>query len=290
MQIRTDLALEARELKPEIPAGVRSEDVQAGEAHISRIVVETEDGAKALGKPVGTYITVEVPPLSDDNDMDPDIVQSIKNELISLLPKEGPVLVVGLGNTEITPDALGPKAAAAVLATRHITGELARSIGLEGLRGVSVLSPGVLGQTGIETSEILEGVVEKTKPAAVVVIDALASRRLARLGCTVQMADSGICPGSGVGNQRKEISRSVVGVPVISVGIPTVVDAATLAYDLVGGSGGTEEKVNPRGAQMIVTPREIDLIIDRAAGLLGHAINCALQPAFEPEVLIALCR
>ena len=288
MQIRTDLALEQRELSPDLPKGVRSEAFDEGNAHISRITVEDADGAAALGKPEGRYITVEIPPLSDDNDMDGSIVQSLKRELGALLPAEGTVLVAGLGNTAITPDALGPKAADAVLATRHITGELARSAGLENLRGGAGLSPGVLGSTGIETSEILEGVVQKIRPSAVLAIDALASRRLARLGCTIQISDSGISPGSGVGNRRKEISAATLGLPVIAVGIPTVVDARTLAADLVGE--GCAEQVNPRGEQMIVTPREIDLIIQRASSLLGHAINCALQPAFDPAFLLAIAK
>lgn len=290
MQIRTDLALEEKELSAETPAGVSAEEFDCGEAHISRISVENEEGARRLGKPCGKYITIEVPPLSDDADMDEKIVESIKNELTPLIPPDGTVLVAGLGNTDITPDALGPKTASAVLATRHITGEIARSAGLEGLRGVAVLSPGVLGQTGIETSEILEGIVKQTAPAAVIAVDALASRRLSRLGCTIQLSDSGICPGSGIGNCRREISEATLGVPVISVGVPTVVDAATLVYDLLGEDSREKGKASPRGEEMIVTPREIDLIIDRAAGLLGHSINCALQPGFDPSVLLAISR
>lgn len=288
MQIRTDLALEQRELSPDLPEGVGSEEFDEGDAHISRITVENAAGAAALGKPEGRYITIEIPPLSDDADMDESTVQSIKRELGALLPSEGTVLVAGLGNTAITPDALGPRTAGAVLATRHITGELARSAGLEDLRGVAVLAPGVLGSTGIETSEIIEGVVEKIRPSAVLAIDALASRRLARLGCTIQISDSGISPGSGVGNRRKEISSATLGLPVIAVGIPTVVDARTLAADLTGE--GCADRVSPRGEQMIVTPREIDLIIGRAAALLGHAINCALQPAFDSDFLLAIAK
>lgn len=220
--------------------------------------------------------------------MDEDQITAIKNELFSLVPQDGVVLVVGLGNTNITPDALGPKTASRVLATRHITQEIARSVGLEGLRGVAVLSPGVLGQTGIETSEIIMGTIQRVNPSAVIVIDALASRRLSRLGCTVQMADTGISPGSGVGNVRTEISQDTLGVPVISVGVPTVVDATTLAYDLIGTQPQDTQLVEPRGAKMIVTPREIDILIDRAAQLLSHSINCALQPSIEPDILLSL--
>lgn len=288
MQIRTDLALEQRELLPEESEGIISEEIQVGDAHITRIQVINEKGAETMGKKIGTYITVEVPPFSDDGGLEENHLTAIRGELSRLLPAEGLILVVGLGNTQITPDALGPKTAKQILATRHITGEIARSVGLGDLRGVAVLAPGVLGQTGIETSEIIAGAVEKIKPAAVVAVDALASRRLSRLGCTVQMSDTGISPGAGVGNIRKEISQETLGVPVISVGVPTVVDAATLAYDLTGKTPEDTQMVEPRGAKMIVTPREIDLLIDRAARLVSHSINCALQPSIDPEVLLSL--
>ena len=197
-------------------------ELTVGDAKVTRIKVTNRAGEKALGKPVGSYITIEVPRLTDDAALDDDFLSCVKNELSRLLPGDGPVFVCGVGNTEITPDALGPHTAAGVLATRHISGELARSVGLGDLRPVSVLSPGVLGQTGIETGEILLGIVEKVKPGAVIVIDALASRKLSRLGCTVQMSDTGISPGAGVGNARKEISRDTLGVSVISVGVPIV--------------------------------------------------------------------
>ena len=287
MQMRTDLALEQREMATELPGGIQSEELSVGVARITRIHITDEQGAAALSKPIGSYITIEVPPLSDDGVLDDDTVTAIKNELCALLPRDGVVLVAGLGNTNITPDALGPKTASGVLATRHITGELARSAGLDELRGVCVLTPGVLGQTGIETGEIISGVAEKIRPAAVIVVDALASRQLSRLGCTVQLSDAGISPGSGVGNARKEISKSTMQVPVISVGVPTVVDAATMAYDLTGAEP-CEEQITPRGAQMIVTPREIDLIIKRAAELVAHSINCALQASLDRETLKAL--
>lgn len=285
MPIRTDLALEQTEMRSRAPDGVSVEEFDLNCAHISRITVETESGAAEIGKPQGRYITIEVPPLSDHPDLDEELVDCIKSELDSLLPEDGTVLFAGLGNTEITPDALGPKTAAAVLATRHIGGEFARTIGLDELRSVAVIAPGVLGQTGMETGEILEGMIKKIKPSVLIVTDALASRNLSRLGCTIQMSDAGITPGSGVGNARQEISRKTLGIPVISIGVPTVVDAATLCYDL---TGETAEK-NSTGAGMIVTPKEIDLLIDRAAKLLGHAVNCALQKEYSPEVLLSIC-
>ena len=172
----------------------------------------------------------------------------------------------------------------------HIRGEIARAAGLEGLRPVAVLAPGVLGQTGIETGELLAAAVEQGKPAAVIAIDALASRSLSRLGCTVQLADTGISPGSGVGNKRKELSRETLGVPVIAMGVPTVVDAMTLAADLLGEEDAHRllTKVQPDGRAMMVTPREIDMLIDRAAFLCSLAVNTALQPTLSPDDILAL--
>ncbi len=290
MNIRTDLAIEQRELHPHEEEGVQSEEFTSGKATISRIKITNEAGQQALGKAKGTYITVEVPPISTDAGIDAELTETLSKELENLLPQSGLVLVAGLGNSDITPDALGPKAASTVLATRHITGEVAKATGLGDLRGVAVLSPGVLGQTGIETGEIIAGIVEKIKPTAVIVIDALASRRLQRLGCTVQMTDSGISPGAGVGNNRKEISAATLGVPVIAIGVPTVVEAATLAYDITGSEPDDEKlsEIEPRGAKMIVTPREIDTLISRAAMLISHSINCALQKSLTPDDLLSL--
>ena len=182
-----------------------------------------------------------------------------------------------------------------MLATRHITGELARSSG-RGLRPVAVLAPGVLGQTGIETSELMLGLVRQLHPAAVIVIDALASRRLSRLGCTVQLSDTGISPGAGVGNARPRIDRAIMGVPVVGIGVPTVVDAATLALDLLpGGDDGTETederalgKSSRRAARDDGHSREIDLLIERAARLVAMGINCALQPSLTPAEVFSL--
>ncbi len=288
MQIRTDLALERKELCEEDAVGVQSEERVMGEVKLSRIQILNQAGEKALGKPKGEYITIEMPSLSDNGGTFDDAHHAIVEMLAKLLPAKGTVLVVGLGNTAITPDALGPKVANGVLATRHIPEEFAHSVGLTDLRSVAVLWPGVLGQTGIETLEIIKGTVERIHPVAVLAVDALASRRLNRLGCTVQMADSGISPGSGVGNARREISKASLGIPVVSIGVPTVVDAATLVQDLITQPMDIEATIAPQGRQMIVTPREIDLMIDRAAELLSHAINCALHPAVSPEVLRAL--
>ncbi|MEG2016797.1 MAG: GPR endopeptidase, partial [Oscillospiraceae bacterium] len=258
---------------------------------ISKIEVLDKEGVESIGKPIGNYITIEVPSFSKDGEILDDRLTAIKDELISLLPKEGLVMVVGLGNENITPDALGPRTVEKILATRHISTELAKSVGLEGLRMVAVVAPGVLGQTGIETGEIILGVAKSVKPVAIITIDALASRRLSRLGCTVQIADTGVTPGSGVGNARAEINEQTIGVPVISMGVPTVVDAVTLAYDLLGGEESEQElskRLEDKGEQMIVTPREIDLMIDRAAKLLALSINCALQQTLTVEDIMAM--
>lgn len=291
MQIRTDLALEAAEKAPDMPRlteqDVEKTQLMEGEATVTRIHIHSGAGSEALGRAPGRYITVEVPPLSDNDDKLMEYARLIGRELAALLPERGTVLVTGLGNESITPDALGPRASRMVLATRHIQGEFARSSGLDDLRATAVLAPGVLGQTGVESGEIVGGLCEVVHPAAVIAIDALASRSVARLGCTVQLCDTGIAPGSGVGNNRKELTEQLLGIPVIGLGVPTVVDARTLAAELTGREDAAEQ-VAPRGAQMMVTPREIDLIISRASRLVAMAVNAALQPDYSPLELIAV--
>ena len=284
MQLRTDLALEQREMHTDLPEGVTCTEQTERDMTVTRIGILNDVGAKALGKPVGNYITIEVPPFSDHPEQEAQ-VQAVARELAALLPKAGSVLIAGLGNRGITPDALGPKAAARILPTRKIGAEIARVAGIKEIRSVSVITPGVLGQTGVEAADLIAGVADKISPAAVIVIDALASRYVKRLGATVQLSDAGIEPGAGVGNARQEISRQTMGVPVIAMGVPTVVDAATLVADLTGGRG---ELAEPCGRQMIVTPREIDLLIDRAAGLLAAAINRALHPALDAALITEL--
>ena len=281
MQKRTDLALEQREMYPSLPEGVECEETKKGDATITKIEIKDEVGAASLKKPIGIYTTIEVPPFTD-NLRDEELISTVAENLSSLIPKKGSALVVGLGNREITPDALGPKSVSGVLATRQIGEELARVAGIEGVRSVSVISPGVLGQTGVEAFDLLHAISKEIKPDFVIAVDALASRYLRRLGCTVQMSDSGIEPGAGVGNARREISRKTLGVPVIALGVPTVVDAATLVSDLTDGKG---EIASPDGRQMIVTPREIDLLIDRASALIADCINRALHPDISPEII-----
>lgn len=284
MQKRTDLALEQREMLNTMPEGVECEETKKGDAVITKITVKDEVGATALCKPIGVYLTIEVPPFTD-NPNDEALISILRDNLMELIPQKGAALVVGLGNRDITPDALGPKAVTEILATRQIGPELQRIAGIEGIRSVSVLAPGVLGQTGIEVFNVLHALVDEIKPCFLIVIDALASRYLKRLGCTVQMCDTGIEPGAGVGNARKEISYKTLGVPVIAIGVPTVVDAATLVTDLTGGGGKIAE---PDGRQMIVTPREIDLLISRSASLIAESINRALHPDLHPELIKGL--
>ncbi len=285
MDLRTDLALEQHEINSKSASdGIEKKQSSSGEVKTTEIKITNQNGERTLKRKIGTYITVELPGFGSATDIFGDGMQAVASELKKLLPAEGLILVAGLGNEQITPDALGPKCASLIFSTRHISKELQKSIGFESLRPVARIAPGVLGQNGIETGEILAGIIKQVSPAAIITVDALASRRLSRLGCTVQLCDTGITPGSGVGNARAEISSDTMGVPVISLGVPTVVDAATLAYDLTGTSGSLEKG----GEKMMVTPREIDLIIERASKLVATAINSALQPDMNAEELYSL--
>lgn len=294
MQLRTDLAVEEKEIAgDEELSGVVCEQTREAGIEVTRITIKSDKAGRMLHKRKGTYITAELPALTDNFTHTDERVKIIGSQLRRLLPVNGLVLVAGLGNTEITADSLGPKAALGVLATRHINGELARSTGLDRLRSVAVLVPGVTGQTGIETGEYLLSIVKRLKPSAVIAIDALASRRLERLGTTLQISDSGISPGAGVGNHRTEINKDTLGVPVIAVGIPTVVDAVTLAVDLMGAddekkADDIDRRLSPQGRKMVVTPKEIDLMTERGARLISMAVNIALQSDLSPEEIAML--
>ena len=293
MERRTDLALEARELAGTDIQGVEFSRRNECGMEISRLIVKNHQASVKLKKDEGTYITIEIPALTDNFLSTDERISVIGKEIRRLLPVNGLVLVCGLGNTDITPDALGPKSASRILATRHITGELARSTGLDSLRPVAVLSTGVTGQTGIETFEYIESIVKKVRPTAVIVIDALASRRIGRLGCTVQISDTGISPGAGVQNHRKKINSETVGIPVIALGVPTVVDAVTLVLDLLNvddekTAEDLKTSLNPKNRTMVVTPKEIDLLIDRASRLISLSLNCALQKDVDIQLIEAL--
>lgn len=293
MERRTDLALEARELAGEEIKGVSLEEETKNGISISRLKIHSEHASRQLNKEKGTYITLEMPALTDSFTDTDDRLLTIAEEIRRLLPVNGLVLIAGLGNMEITPDALGPKAVSRILATRHIKGELARSTGLDHLRPVAVVATGVTGKTGIETGEYLLSIIKRIKPNAVIAIDALASRRLSRLGCTLQISDTGISPGAGVGNNRTKLTMETMGVPVIGIGVPTVVDASTMALDLFDTndeefSNKLRHMVNPSGRQMVVTPKEIDLLINRASELISLAINSAIHPDLSISDLLSL--
>lgn len=293
MERRTDLAVEAHELAGGDLSGVEYTQQKEEDIEISKLIIKTHKASIKLKKEQGTYITIDIPSLTDNAIANENNIKIISREIARLLPVNGLVLVCGLGNKEITPDALGPKTVSRVLATRHITGEIARSTGLDKLRPVAVLSTGVTGQTGIETYEYIDSIVKKVRPTAVIVIDALASRRINRLGCTVQISDTGICPGAGVQNHRKKISADTLGIPVIAIGVPTVVDAVTLVVDMLNiDDGKTTEQIKkeltPKDKQMVVTPKEIDLLIDRASRLVSMAINCSLHKDIDVSVLEGL--
>ncbi|WP_458862248.1 GPR endopeptidase [Acidaminobacterium chupaoyuni] len=296
MTKRTDLATESRELFHEQyrkePDGVDLEQTQENGIALTRIHVRNETGAKALDKPVGTYITAELREHweRDDGDLTA-AAELLGHELASLLPeKPENVLVVGLGNRHITADSLGPLATEKVIVTRHLKQQMPEAF--EGFSNISAISPGVLGLTGMETGEIVQGVCEKTHPSAIIAIDALASRKVSRLCRTIQLADTGITPGSGIAGGRSALDREHLQVPVIAIGVPTVVDAYTLAADLCEQSGTVLHAENclPGDCTMVVTPKDIDLLMRKSAKVIGYAINIALHGGLsipEMEELLA---
>lgn len=307
--IRTDLALETRERfvsdHVEIP-GVSVEETYDEEREIrtTRVVVETENGAKMMGKPVGTYLTIEAPNMAvPDEDYHREISKKLAEDIKELIPErkeEVSVLVVGLGNREVTPDALGPYVADHLHVTRHIVKEYGKyAMGKDQVYLVSAVVPGVTGQTGMETLEIVKGVVEETEPDFVVAIDALAARNSKRLNRTIQITDTGICPGSGVGNHRLALNSETLGVKVIGIGVPTVVDAVTIVNDtmenfivalesseLLKSVGETlrsyneaekqeliRELIAPHLNGMHMTPKNIDDTIKRVSFTISEALN-----------------
>ena len=273
MKHYSDLAAECRELVPEIEGIFESKCSKNG-VTLHTLEIKSDSAAQKIGRAKGMYITIE---LGKSNMSDTATV--IKDEILKLLPQNrGTVLVVGLGNRNITPDAIGPETAAGVLATRHISDALASKIGLSDLESVAVISPGVLGQTGIETAEIVKSTASVVDASAVIVIDALTAASVTRLCNTVQITNSGIHPGSGVGNKRSEISEKTLGVPCIAIGVPTVVNAATLVSESVG----KEIKSAP---EMIVTPKDIDGIIKELGSVLALSVNLALHPEIPADVI-----
>lgn len=272
MQNRTDLAVECYEESEKTKIrGVKVTEKNG----ITTVSVLNENGEREIGKPVGTYITVDIPSFVNDTDIFDGRLKKISNLLKNLLPPDcDNILVAGIGNMDITADALGPKTNSYVLATRHISQELRRDMGFSNLKSVSTVRTGVLGETGIESAELVKGMVNVIHPSCVIAVDALASSSAERLGTTVQLSDTGISPGSGVGNHRFEISEKTLGVPVVSVGIPTVVSTGVIK--------GAEDN------SMFVTPREIDRVTEQGAKLIGMSINVCLQPDISERDLYAL--
>ena len=287
-QRRTDLAVEAHSLWKEAAgeagqlSGVRSEeDSREG---FARTVVDVldEEGAAALGKPVGRYITLELEGLLRREEAAfSRAVRAIAAEVEGLVPGEGCVLVVGLGNRAITPDLVGPLAAERLLITRHLVSALPEHFGH--LRPVAACVPGVLATTGVESNAAVAALVKELQPVCILAVDALASRSVERLCRTVQLTDTGIVPGSGVGNHRGALNKETLGVPVIAVGVPTVVDGATLALDLAGETAELKG-----GEDLFVTPREIDSQVADLAKVIGYGISLGLNPSLSVEDLAML--
>lgn len=317
--IRTDLAVEARELykknsNREVP-GVKV-DVKKPYEDVSVTTVEIVDevGSKIMGKEIGQYITVEVPGIKHyDAEAHDKLSEVLAKELEQMIKiKDGQtVLVAGLGNWNVTPDALGPRVVSKLLVTRHLKQLIPEHID-EGINPVCALAPGVLGLTGIETAEIIQGVIEKIKPDYVIAIDALASRKMERVATTIQIGNTGIGPGSGVGNKRMALNKESLGVPVIAIGVPTVVDAATMAndtidmiidelirqskdnkefYEIIKKVDKNEkyimikEILNPYISDLMVTPKEIDGLIEDMAKIIANSINLALHPSLDKNDL-----
>lgn len=291
--VRTDLALEQRERfvsdQIEIP-GVAVEETYDDmcEVRVTTVRIETENGAAVMGKPVGNYITLEAPKMAEaDESYHREISGKLMEVLEGCLPEKEDgqsILIIGLGNRNVTPDALGPLVVEHLDITRHLVKEYGKyALGGEADRIVSAVVPGVMGQTGMETVEIVRGIVEETEPDFVIAIDALAARSVRRLNRTIQIADTGIAPGSGVGNHRNAITEETVGIPVIAIGVPTVVDAATIVGDSIeeyvakcrdeGMRENKEHLIPPYLYGMFVTPKDIDETMERTSYTISEALN-----------------
>ena len=307
---RTDLALERRDVYKKINNlqddidGIVSEEVKVSDSiNITRVNVVNENGAKSIQKPIGTYTTIDVEKMRNITEEEiTKISNTMSEELKKLINKHvgktDEILIVGLGNEYSTPDSLGPKVVREVDVTRHIFKYLPQFVE-DGDREVSAIAPGVLGVTGIETQEILKGIVDNVKPKLIIAIDSLASKSIDRISSSVQLSDTGIIPGAGVGNKRRELSKETLGVPVIGVGIPTVVELATLVSDGIDIFIKTlqekaesndylnklkendkyeevKEALNVGEYNMIVTPKEIDDLIENMKNIVARGINYAI--------------
>ncbi len=298
-QVRTDLALEARESISEADSelrGVRVEEYydEEDDIRVTKVMIDTKNAAKAMGKPMGVYVTMEAPAMVEPDDgYHREISQCLADELREMIPnsdKEQSVLVVGLGNREVTADALGPQVVDNLFITRHVVKTYGKAAyNKQVMNQISSIEPGVMAKTGMETAEIIKGVVEETRPDVVVVIDALAARSTRRLNRTVQITNTGIQPGSGVGNHRNALTMESLGVPVIAIGVPTVVDAATIVGDALEKllSGDSEfDRMKYMGQHraafselnnMYMTGKDIDAVVKRVSFTVSEGINMALE-------------
>ena len=294
LQRRTDLAVEAREMcaqdaqKQGQIEGVESSETKREGYPVTTVRIVSPQGERALNKPMGTYVTLELAGLKRrEEETFPRAVRALAEALRELLPaNRDSVLVVGLGNRAITPDNIGPGAVGHTLVTRHLVEQIPEHFGH--FRPVSALAAGVLAMTGVESGELVRAVTDKIKPSCVIAIDALASRSLKRVCTTIQLTDTGITPGSGVGNHRSALNRETLGVPVIALGVPTVVDVATLCADVLeeAGKGDLEpEALRGAGSGLMVTPRDIDQSAADLSKVIGYGVNLALQDGLSLEDL-----
>lgn len=296
MNVRTDLAIESREMylqrcREELE-GVRVKKEEHGEVKVTAIEVLNENGSIKLEKPIGNYITIEIPEVEA---LEPEIrekcCQVLADEIGKLITVDhnSKIMIVGLGNHDITPDALGPKTAANILVTRHRFLILDKKDN-ENLTNVSVITPGVMGNTGIESVDLIKGVVDEVRPNVIIAIDALAARNVNRVTTTIQMSDTGVSPGAGVGNHRRGINQDTLGVKVIAIGVPTVITAASIVYDFLSGypeknlyHDKAKEILEHLPGDMIVTPGNIDAVIREFSGILAGGINQAIHPNLSPK-------
>ncbi len=298
-QVRTDLALEARESIGEAESELRGVSVEeyyreTEDVRVTKVTIDTKNAAKTMGKPMGIYVTMEAPAMVEpDEDYHREISKCLAEELLKLLPEEEEeqnILVVGLGNREVTADALGPQTVDNLYITRHIVREYGKAAySCNRMPLLSALEPGVMAKTGMETAEIVKGVVSETKPDILIVVDALAARSTKRLNRTIQITHTGIQPGSGVGNHRNALTKESLGVPVIAIGIPTVVDSATIVMDAMEKLLEGEENVDavkymsrqqppfPELNNMYMTGKDIDAVIKRISFTVSEGINIAME-------------
>ena len=309
-EIHTDLAIEASavenlETSGRI-SGIKMESYKEDHVTVTRVEILNKKGEEAAGKPKGNYVTLEVPDLRNNiadafSETERILTRELKN--ILSLKKEHTVMVVGLGNRFVTPDALGPKVVDKLLVTRHLYGVLPEEV-TESMNSLCAVAPGVLGITGIETGEIIRAIAESIKPDVIIAIDALASRKTSRISTTFQIADTGIVPGSGIGNERKGLTKDTLGVPVIAIGVPTVIEAVAVANDAIellieaiklNAQKGSplfsaisafdnenrydliSEVLSPSSSDLIVTPKEVDSIIDEVSKIIAQSINEAVN-------------